>query len=82
MLSVAVDGVAERLLDTIGVVIQPALGALAFEFGPRRDGEPLKERIGLSDTVIQPPTVATRSKPRLPDGPHRLGEVFPALGRD
>jgi hypothetical protein len=57
VLSGAVDGVANRLLDALSIEIQPALGALALEFAPGRHGEPLEERIGLSDTVIQPPTV-------------------------
>jgi hypothetical protein len=59
VLSGAVDGIANRLHDAISIEIQPALGALAFKFGPGRHGEPLEERLGLSDTVIQPPWVSS-----------------------
>jgi len=58
-----VDGIADRLRDAVSIEIQPTLGALALKFAPGRDGEPFEERVGLSDTVIQPPTVATRSHP-------------------
>jgi len=63
VLSGAVDGIADRFLDALGIEIQPSLGALALKFAPGRDGEPFEERVGLSDTVIQPPTVATGSQP-------------------
>ena len=63
VLSGAVYGKANRLRDAIMIIMHPALGALAFKFGPGRHGEPLEERVGLSDTVIQPPTMATRSQP-------------------